>query len=252
MRKLFTVLAAAGVALLGVSAANAGALQSASLTLTVQGQVVGPIVKTTADGLSGNAADNTGGTVAAGSAFNGVTADIPLTTNAAVTNAHIALGNNGQININPAGATVTAPLTGKVDIQNPYGTLFTIPILAGVAGTQTGSAKIPLVGKVLVTLVGTGWHTGTVSASGLTNGGVAIPNVTAHGSFSLSAGGGGTVTLVSLSRVKTSGINVSNTAGPTFLKLTYAAGAVPEPGTLLLLGAGVAGLVAVGRKKRSA
>ncbi|MBM4384287.1 MAG: PEP-CTERM sorting domain-containing protein [Deltaproteobacteria bacterium] len=40
---------------------------------------------------------------------------------------------------------------------------------------------------------------------------------------------------------------MGDTASPTFLKLTYAA--TPEPGTLMLLGAGVAGLVLVGRRK---
>jgi len=39
--------------------------------------------------------------------------------------------------------------------------------------------------------------------------------------------------------------NVGEAVSPTFLILTYA----PEPGTLMLLGAGIAGLVAVGRRK---
>jgi hypothetical protein len=80
--------------------------------------------------------------------------------------------------------------------------------------------------------------------------GNALPNVVAMGSFNLNGAGGGTVTLVSPSKILIDGPAAQRrTAGFTTLKLTFS-GAVPEPSTLLLLGAGVVGLVLVGSRKR--
>ena len=57
------------------------------------------------------------------------------------------------------------------------------------------------------------------------------------------------VNLVSLGRTKIRGLANSDTSTPSFLRLLYAP-TVPEPGTLMLLGAGVTGLVLVGQRKR--
>ena len=68
------------------------------------------------------------------------------------------------------------------------------------------------------------------------------------GSFMLTAGGGGTVSLVAPSKISIDGpLAQRRTASFTTLKLSYA----PEPSTLLLLGAGVVGLALVGSRKRS-
>jgi hypothetical protein len=85
-----------------------------------------------------------------------------------------------------------------------------------------------------------------VTQTGLTNASVALPDVMATGNVSVDASGNTHVNLVSLGRTKVRGLATSDTAAPSFLRLVYA----PEPGTLALLGAGVAGLALIGRRKR--
>jgi hypothetical protein len=87
------------------------------------------------------------------------------------------------------------------------------------------------------------WTPGTLVFSGLTTRGVALPSVIAMGSFDLTAKGGGTVTLVSPSKISIDGsIAQRRTASFTTLVLTF----VPEPGALMLLGAGGLALTLVG------
>jgi hypothetical protein len=83
---------------------------------------------------------------------------------------------------------------------------------------------------------------------GLTTKGVALPTVTAAGSWNLTApDGAGTVTLVSPSKISIDcALAQRRTASFTALKMFF----VPEPGSLLLLGAGALGLVLLGSRKR--
>ena len=68
-------------------------------------------------------------------------------------------------------------------------------------------------------------------------------NATRMGANGLDRGGAGSLVLVTPVKVIT---NVAGTlAAFGILSLTY----VPEPGTLLLLGLGVAGLAAIGRRR---
>jgi hypothetical protein len=70
--------------------------------------------------------------------------------------------------------------------------------------------------------------------------------VIAAGSFNLNAQGGGTVTLVSPSKISIDGaLAQRRTASFTALVMTF----VPEPGTLLLLGGAALALALGGRRR---
>ena len=125
-------------------------------------------------------------------------------------------------------------------------TLVQVPLSAGKDGLFTGTFTV--VGAFhTITVNFYAWTPGSAMFAGLTSTGDALPNVTAQGSFNLTASGGGMVTLVSPSRVDIDGsLAGRRTAAFTKLVLSF----VPEPGTLLLLGAGALGLVLMGSRKR--
>jgi hypothetical protein len=128
-------------------------------------------------------------------------------------------------------------------------TLLLVPLSVGKAGTYTVYME-PLGDEFYITANFYDWTVGTQTFTGLTAGGASLPSVVAMGSFGLTPMGGGTVTLVSPSKIT---IDSTSTAfqrrvlSLTTLKLSYA----PEPGTLLLLGAAAAGLVLAERRKRT-
>jgi hypothetical protein len=127
-------------------------------------------------------------------------------------------------------------------------TLVKLPLNIGAAGQETGYFTV-LGNGHYITVDFYAWTPHTRTFTGLTSKFVKLddPTVVAMGSVNLTAGGGGTVTLVSPSKISIDGpLAQRRTAGFTSLTMTYA----PEPSTLLLLGAGVAGLVLIGSRKR--
>jgi hypothetical protein len=249
MRKLFTILAAAGLAAFGVSAANAGTLSGGTLVVNSLGNQGN--FSTTA-GASGTSTATTA-TLAAGSAFKGTTTftGVPV-----VSTVHIFIRNNGKLSATTGGAVnVTAGATGSAVAGKLSAPILKVPLNAGVAGTQTVTG---FGGLLKVVVKGSAFHLGPIATTGaftsqgkpqgtgtVTTGG--LIRVATTGSINLTANGGGTVKLVTLTHVIVSGLSSGNSVAPTILTLTY----VPEPGTLLLLGAGIAGLAATGRKKRA-
>jgi len=147
---------------------------------------------------------------------------------------------------NSAGVNQSTFMTG-------INTLVKVPVSIGVKGIFTGNF-IVLGEKHFITVDFFAWTphtqifgTGTMSGTELTSKGVHLPTVSAMGSFALTANGGGTVTLVSPTKISIDcSLAQRRTAGFTSLKMFF----VPEPGTLLLLGAGALGLVLVGSRKR--
>jgi len=120
-----------------------------------------------------------------------------------------------------------------------------IPLNIGVVGQTIGSFIVS--GAYHYQTVDFyAWTPGTLSFANLTSLGFALPSVVAMGSFNLTALGGGTVTLVSPSKVSIDGTFSRRTVGLATLTLSF----VPEPGTLLLLAAAGAALALHGARGR--
>jgi len=286
--RLFLSLIAA-VALLGSSAANAGALTAATWSGTTQGvaltitQSAATCTSTGANlvqqtitcpgvglGATGTA---TGGSYSA-SLTVGLFGIQQVTTGGAVPIQTFATLSGGQMvsgMASTAGATMgvggavtvwlaahtagsmhtmaSAILTKKGGMGAPA-TLLKVPLSVGKAGTFTNYFYV-LTSVHYITVDFYAWTPHTQTFTGLTSKGMALPSVVAMGSFALTGMDGGTVSIVSPSKISIDGaLAQRRTASFTTLKLTFAPTA-PEPSTLLLLGAGVVGLALVGSRKRS-
>ena len=115
----------------------------------------------------------------------------------------------------------------------------------GVGGQFTGSFIVLGINH-FITVDFYAWTPNGQVFTGLTTRGAALPTVSAAGTWNLTANGGGTVTLVSPSKISVDcGVSQRRTASFAKLKMYF----VPEPGTLLLLGAGALGLVLRGTLK---
>jgi hypothetical protein len=257
--RLFLSLLGA-VALLAASAAQAGTLTSATWLQVTQGV---PMTRTTAQlGATGT---STVGSVSVNLAYPAFSFQIfvPKTANG-VLDLHIKITQGGPqaITATPGMANGTPGIPGTVIVMtaahaakgvnasmfNPgINTLVAVPVSIGKAGIFTGFFTV-LGAPHTITVDFFAWTPGMQTFTGLTTKGAALPTVVAAGSFNLTANGdNGTVTLVSPSKISINGsLAQRKTASFTTLKLSFA----PEPGTLLLLGAGALGLAIVGSRKR--
>ena len=256
MRSRLSFLFAGAVTVLAATAASAGTLTSATWFQVTQGV---PMTRTTTQlGATGT------------STATSITVNLSypqFTTTAFAPGTQIDLAQ--QITQGgPQGITATAGMangtpgvpgtvivmsaihTGMGVNQSMFmvgaNTIVQVPLSAGKAGKFTGTfLAVGVAHKITVDFFA--WTPHTLQFTGLTTKGAALPNVTAVGSFNLTANGGGTVTLVSPSKISIDGnLAQRRTAGFTSLVLNF----VPEPGTLLLLGAGALGLVLMGSRKR--
>jgi hypothetical protein len=254
MRKL--KMLALGAVLVGASAANAGQLVSATYTQTLQGVPL-TFESTVATGtLVGNQFSMDAGNWFATNFCIGNPGNAACIPNPAgpfappVTRLVVSFTDNGPLTGTTAEANITAPsgIMGSVAVMAKIGkapafTLLPIAVNAGAGGNLTvGSSTL------IVQLQGDVWHIGAVTQTGLTSMFLALSDVMATGSVMVTGGGNTVVNLVTLGRTKIRGLANSDTSTPTFLRLEYAP-SVPEPGTLMLLGAGVAGLALLGRRK---
>jgi len=250
MRKLSGLIAAVGLALGVAGQAQATVLPVAgSLSLSI---ATLPAITTTWSG--------TGSVDVTATSITGLTAGVlsvanltvPVTDPAAfpLTGVFIPSASNGTGNFSfdaaGNGGGLMA-LTGSANMclfspcSAPPPANLVVPFTTGGAnGIGLGGTPITVSGLVNVTLTGNGWTTGTVS----------IGSLTATGSpwdYGAGCGLGCSVTLVTPTVIST---NIGASAViPSFATLTLSY--VPEPGTLLLLASGVAGLAVLGRKRMS-
>jgi hypothetical protein len=256
--RLFLSLLGA-VALVAASAAQAGTLTSATWLQVTQGV---PMSRTTLQlGATGTSTATSMSVSLAYPAF-AFSLFVPKTANG-VLDLHIKITQGGPqvITATPGMANGTPGIPGTVVVMTAahvgmgvnqsmfnvgINTLVAVPVSIGKAGVFTGYFTVLGAGHT-ITVDFFAWTPGMQTFAGLTSKGAALPTVMAVGSFNLTAGGGGTVTLVSPTKVDIDGsLAQRRTASFTTLKLTF----VPEPGTLLLLGAGALGLALVGSRKR--
>src|SRR5262245_28404702 len=260
MRSRLLFLLAGVVAMLAVTAASAGTLTNATWFQVTQGV---PMTRTFNQiGATGTSTGTSIGVNLSYPAFS-TAFFVPKTANG-VLDLHIKVTQGGPQSITATanGANGTPGIPGTVIVMTaahaPKGvnqsmfmigttTLVQVPLSAGKAGNFTGTFTVT--GQFhTITVDFYAWTPGTFTFTGLTDKGKALPNVVAMGSFNLTAGGGGTVTLVAPSLISIDGaLAQRRNASFTAIVMSF----VPEPGTLLLLGAGALGLVLMGTRKKN-
>jgi len=241
MRKLFGLVAALGLVMSAAQPAHAvvQSLSSASLTIylgtlpplsvTWNGTGSADVTSSTILGLSSGIFNFTGTTPVDPSAF-------PVAGLAYVGLSN-GVGNFAGVDTAAGGGLMAVSGVANVclfascaappaNVSVPFTT-------GGVNGMGLGGAPIVSLGAVNVTVNGNGWTTGTVAVGPI--------------SMSGSPLAGGHVTLITPTIAMTNMQAFAVLPIFSVLDLTF----VPEPGTLVLLASGVAGLAMVGRKRMS-
>ena len=189
---------------------------------------------------------------------------VPKTPNGVTFHVKLTQGGAANLTASPSMAAATAGIPGTVIVMtanhvakgvnasmfNPgINTLLHVPLDVGATGHFNYTTAIISGIPITVNVTYLGWTVHTQTFTGLSSHGAPIPDVVAMGSFDLTAQGGGSVLLVSPTRISVdfgAPFLDRTTVSLTTLKLSF----VPEPSALLLLGAG-AGAIALGRRRLS-
>jgi hypothetical protein len=257
MRKLFGLVAALGLVLSTAQPAHAAPQALTSASLTVLLGTFSPIYVPWLGTGGANLMQTPTGTAILGLtpgifAFSG-SSPVDPTSSPIVGVDWVGVGNGtGNFAFNFAGSggglmAVTGAANICVNYPNGGGDCSTSPTFnitvpftqgPGVNGIGLGGAPIEVPGFISVTVAGNGWTTGTFDfgAPGFVQSGSPLSD-------------GGHVKLISPVVVYNTNPDPAKRVIPGFAILEL--NLVPEPGTLLLLASGVAGLAMVGRKRMS-
>src|SRR5262245_31208844 len=237
-------LALLGAILLASASAHAGTLTNATWFQVAQGI---PLTRTFNQlGATGTSSGTSIGVNLSYPALQ-ATLIVPKSANGAV-DLHIKVTQGGPQSLTATNSMADGSpgIPGTVIVMNAVHTMAGANASMFMAGTTTFLA-VPLsngkAGTVMTSFTVTGathyvtvdfyaWTPHTLTFTGLTTKGKALPDVIAMGSFNLTPSGGGKVTLVSPTKVSIDGaLFARRTASFTKLVLSF----VPEPSTLLLL-----------------
>ena len=250
MLRRIVLLSSLGV-LVGASA-QAGVLTNATWFQTAQGV---PLSRTL--GQLNATGSSTGTSLAVNLSYPAFTTQffVPKTPNGILDLAiEVKQGGAQAITATPGMANGTPGIPGTVAIMTAQhqtmganasmfmvgaNTLVNVPLSNGKAGQFAGTFLV--LGQLhQITVDFFAWTLGSLMFTGLTSGGSPLPNVTAVGSWGLTPwNGGGSVMLVSPSKVSIDG-SFAQRRTASFTKLVVSF--LPEPGSLLLLGAALAAL----------
>ena len=156
-----------------------------------------------------------------------------------------AAGTNSPVNYSGGMAVssllASAYLTGLVNTMGQAMAVATIPLSVVGQGGTTGFSAFG--GLVAGTVTGNPWTVGALTQTGVLNG--ATTTLTASGFDNRDANGNGTLQIVTNVNAD---LGIGNLPAMGILTITYDA-VIPEPGTALLLGSGILGLVVAGRRR---
>ena len=253
MRKLFGLVVAVALSVGVSSSASAVSLEGSSLTL-----IIGALPDAVIDQPAGKvpvavAGDNSfflPGSVMTAFKPNNIVPGTALFTGVSLISSLSLTIANGSGSMAPGGGFGggfggAAPLAGGSVVGILGGLInLNIPLsIAGAAGTNT----VAVFAKGLTIIVtGMSWTTGTGKITAIattTPNGAVVNTVTVTGSDNRTAGGVGTVSLISPTRVLTSA--AGNLPAPTTMVLKF----VPEPGAAVLLVSVMAGLAVLGYRR---
>jgi hypothetical protein len=243
MRKLFSILAAGALALTVAAPSHAAPVQvSGSLAIAVGTlpPINLPIPLSTVD-LTGSTVSIAAGLAGVTGLFvpitgfplNLITGIVVTASNGAGSFSVPAPADGGAANIPGGGFGGLMPILGVAQVKGALA--INVPLSnVGVGGSVNAGG---------IVVEGAPWTTG----SGMvTTTAAPMAMVTIAGSMNGALGAASsTVSLVSPAHINAAGLTRIGTVAS--LNLHF----IPEPGTVLLLGAGIAGLVAVGRKRSS-